>query len=133
MSAWSRQRRGATAVELAIVAPVLFLLVVGTLELWRVHMFLHTASQAAYQATRLGVVPGIMAEDVEQAALNLMASVGARETEVIVDPPVITDETETITVTVNVPMAANGWIVPRFFTEPNVTGRSSLTRESKEL
>jgi Flp pilus assembly protein TadG len=129
----TQTRRGATAVELAIVAPILMLFVVATLELWRVNMIRFVAQQAAYQASRQGVVPGVQSATLEQAALDVMATVGAVDTQVDIQPPVILDTTDQITVTVNVPVASNGWIIPYFYQYPFISGRSTLTRETLQV
>lgn len=127
-----RQPRGTTAVEFAFVAPVLILIVVATLELWRVHMFVHTANQAAYKAARSSVVPGATAAEVEQVAQSVMQSVGALATEVDLDPPVIDNNVPNVTVTVRIPMSSNGWIAARFFHASHIVAQSTMTRETAQ-
>ncbi len=128
-----RRTRGTATVEFAFVAPVLFLFVIATLELWRVNMIRFVAHQAAYQASREGMIPGVTASALQQTALDVMAAIGAIDTEVDVDPLVIEDDTEEVTVTVRVPMAANAFFIPQFYTNPYVSGASTLRRESTEL
>lgn len=127
------ERRGTATVELAIVAPILFLILIAVLEFWRINTIRHVAHQAAYQASREGILPGIDAPSLQQTALDVMAAIGTSGTIVDVDPPVIEDATEQITVTVRVPLADNAWFIPNFFSAPEIVGRSTLRRESIEL
>ena len=53
-----QERRGTATVEFAIVAPVLLLILIAVLEFWRINTMRHVAHQAAYQASRQGVIPG---------------------------------------------------------------------------
>jgi Flp pilus assembly protein TadG len=126
-------RNGTAAVEFAIVAPILFLILIAVLEFWRLNTIRYVAHQAAYQASRAGVIPGVDAASLQQTALNVMAAIGTSGTIVDIDPPVIEDTTEEITVTVRVPLADNAWFTPQFFNQPEITGRSTLQRESIEL
>src|SRR5689334_16768863 len=52
----SRKRAGATAVEFAIVAPVMFLMIFGIIELGRVLMVMHMLSDVARDSARYAVV-----------------------------------------------------------------------------
>jgi Flp pilus assembly protein TadG len=52
----NRKRAGATAVEFAVVAPVMFIVIFGIIELGRVLMIMHMLSDVARDATRYAVV-----------------------------------------------------------------------------
>ena len=101
-----KDERGTTAVEFAFAAPVLFFLTFGLVEFWNVNLYRNFASQAAYEASRRGIVPGVTAEQLQAMAAKRMSTIGARGVEVDVDPDVITDETLEVTVTVTVPIQA---------------------------
>ncbi len=117
----SVRRRGVTAVEFALTAPVLFLLIMTSVEFARMNTIRHTADNAAYEAARRGVVPGATAVDVETVARRVMGYVGASGFPVTVSPETIDTETETITVTVSVAANDNGYIAPRFFHNKTIT------------
>lgn len=108
-------RRGAVSVEMALTAPIIFLFLFATLEFAGVNIQRHTADNAAYEAARLGIVPGATVQDVQDEATRIMSFVGARNINVNVAPATITDETEELTVRVEVPIAQNGWLSPIFF------------------
>jgi Flp pilus assembly protein TadG len=52
----SKNRRGATAVEFAFVAPIFFLLVLGMIDLGRMIMIQHAATNAAREGCRKAVL-----------------------------------------------------------------------------
>ena len=58
------RRTGAAMVEFAIVSPLLFLFFFGAMEFCRVAMIRHTADNAVYEATRVGIIPGASSTDV---------------------------------------------------------------------
>ena len=109
-----QNRRGATIVEFAIVAPVFFLLLLGSFEFSRLNVIRHTADNAAYEAARIAMVPGATAAEAVAEAHRIMNIVRARGTTVTVNPATLSLTTNQITVTVDVPMGQNGWITPRF-------------------
>ncbi len=109
-----QNRRGATLVEFAIVAPVFFLLLLGSFEFSRLNVIRHTADNAAYEAARIAMVPGATAAEAVAEAQRIMNIVRARGTTVTVNPATLGLTTNQITVTVDVPMGQNGWITPRF-------------------
>src|SRR5882757_936386 len=65
-----RNRRGAAAVEFAIVAPVFFLLVFGMVEYGRMIMVQQVITNAAREGARVGVLDGSALSDVTTAVNN---------------------------------------------------------------
>jgi Flp pilus assembly protein TadG len=122
-------RRGVNCVEFALVAPILLFLVFSTIELWRVNVMIHMADQAAYEAARTMMVPGMTVEDGIAEAEAVMAIASARDVSVQVDPPVVDDETPQVTVTVVLPLSSNCWVTPRVFNFPEVSSSITLNRE----
>ena len=82
-------RRGAAAVEFAVTAPILFMLLFGALELGRMNMIRQTANNAAYEAARTCIVPGATNAEGVAAAKAVLASIG-----VTCPDPVITPGTD---------------------------------------
>jgi len=125
----SQTRRGATAVEFALVAPIFFLLLLASFEFARLNVIRHSADNAAYEAARLGMVPGATPAEVINEANRLMNIAGARGTTVTVVPPGLGPNIAQLTVTIDVPMAQNGWITPRFTSLTTMTAVSTLKAE----
>jgi Flp pilus assembly protein TadG len=127
-----RRRRGATAVEFAITAPILFLLFFGALEFSRANMLKHTVNQAAYEGARAGMVPGATEDKVTDATDAIMNAASAFHYTVDVDPSTITQDTEEVTVRVDASMDENSWLGALFFSGQTFSGSCTLKRERYE-
>lgn len=121
-------RRGATAVEMAMVSTVLFLVLMGGIEMSRVAMLRHSADYAAYLGARVGIISGADAPDVEARVQQHLSDLGIGNAIVTVTPPSIVEATEKVQVDVAIPMSGNSWLMPHFYSG-DVTGRSTLLTE----
>jgi Flp pilus assembly protein TadG len=121
-----QRRRGAVTVEFALVCPIFFLVVSGTIEYARVHILRHSADDAAYEAARFGMVPGATVAEVETMAQSLLSSARIESATIAVTPDPLSDAAEQITVDIQVPVAANSWLVPRFCDGLVIHGTSTL-------
>ncbi len=122
-------RRGATLVEFAIVAPLFFLVVLTMFEFTRLIVLRHTADNAAYEAARAAMVPGSNAASAKRKARQLLNIVGAQGAKIRVAPAKITKDTEEVTVTVSVPLNRNGWVAPKFTKGKTFTASSTMRTE----
>jgi hypothetical protein len=122
-------RTGAAAVEFAIVAPIFFIFMLGSLEFGRLNVIRHTADQAAYEAARQCMVPGATAAEARQHARRMLRIVGARGAQVAVTPAVLGPDVDEILVTVEVPLNQNGWLTPRFTKNRSIEAMSRLRTE----
>lgn len=120
------ERTGATAVEFAIVAPIIFLLFLGAIEITRLNFLRHSAANAAYEAARNAIVPGGNAEDATARALSLLAAVQADHG---VDIR-FTEAPDHVAVTVVIPMNMNSWGVTRYTSGFRITESCTLSREN---
>jgi Flp pilus assembly protein TadG len=125
-------RRGATAVEFALTAPVFFLFLLAAFEFGWLNVIRHTADNAAYEAARTAMVPGATADEATSKANNLLNIVGARSAKIKVTPPKLTPETDQVTVSIDIPMKKNGLIVPRFTRSTTIHSSSTLRTERAE-
>jgi Flp pilus assembly protein TadG len=125
-------RRGATAVEFALTAPVFFLFLLAAIEFGWLNVLRHTADNAAYEAARTAMVPGATNAEAVDKANGLLKIVGARNANVTVTPSVFTPETDEVTVTIDIPMSNNGLIVPRFTQNTTLHSSSTLRTERAE-
>jgi Flp pilus assembly protein TadG len=123
-------RRGATTVEFALTAPILFALVLGAIEFSRANMLVHTASIAATEAARQSIVAGATADEVRLKALSELQAVGVVDATVTLDPEVIFDDTTQVTVGLSVPVSLrNGYGLSRLFLGKQVLKSVTLQRE----
>jgi Flp pilus assembly protein TadG len=125
----SHLRQGATAVEFALVAPVFFLIMLGSFELSRLNVLRHSADNAAYEAARHAMVPGATAAEAVAKANSLLRIVGARGANVTITPAVLGPDDDTINVRVDIPLNQNGWVVPHFTAGRTLTAQSTLSTE----
>lgn len=98
-------------------------------EFGRANMIRHTAQAAAYEAARVAIVPGASVDEAEDAAEFFLSTVGVRNFDLTVDPGVINDDTETVTVRVTVTMRENSSIGLLFNENAVFEGRCVLNRE----
>lgn len=124
-----KTRRGAAAVEFAIVAPIFFILVIAAFEFGRFNVLRHTADNAAYEAARHAMVPGATASEARSKATSILNLVGTRGASIVINPAVIDDSVDEITVTIDVPLNQNGWIAPRFTSNRTIRAESRLKTE----
>lgn len=125
-----KSRRGAVAVEFAMTAPLLFIILFGALELGHANMVWNVAEAAAFEGAREGIVPGATAGEVEAAVNSLLGISNIRGTTVTVTPSDLNQNTEFIEVALSVPYERNT-LMPPFFTGGLIIERSCrLTREN---
>lgn len=115
--------------EFAVVAPVFFVFIIGAFEFGRLNVIRHTVDNAAYEAVRLAIVPGATSTEAVDKANSILNVVGARGARVSVDPATLGPDVDNVTVTVEVPMVQNGWIVPRFTKAATMRSVSTMRTE----
>jgi len=125
-------RRGAVVVEFGIVAPVFFAFIIAAFEFSRVNVIRHTADNAAYEAARYAMVPGATSVEAAAKATSILKVVGTRGARVTIDPTTLGPDVDSVSVTVEVPLAQNGWIAPRFTSATTLRSVSTMRTERAE-
>ncbi len=120
---------GVAAVEFALTAPLVFLLLFGALELSHANMVYNSTEAAAYEGARCGIVPGASAAECIAAAQRILAIAKITGAEVQVVPSDLKTVTQTIRVTINVPYASNSLAPPKFTKSLIISRACVLTRE----
>jgi len=126
---FAAERRGAVAVEFALAAGILFLVLFVSVEFMRVNTIVNTAQNAAYEGARAAITPGTSVSAAKNAADSILRVIRVRQSTVTVDPSPIQEDTRELTVTVSVPLDKNSFIVPRFFLGRTLTRSCTLSRE----
>jgi Flp pilus assembly protein TadG len=116
-------------VEMALCLPLLFFFFLGALEMSRVNMIRQSVENAVYEGSRRGVVPGATANDCRNAARAVLNSISANDADIDVVPATLTDNVPEVTVSVEVPINSNSWVVPFFFRDRFVTSSMTLRKE----
>ncbi len=121
-------RNGTVTVEFALVAPVLFVLFLGSIEITRLNFIRHTASNAAYEGVRKAIVPGGKAADAVAAATNLLNAVRCGNGATVN----IAETATQITATVRIPVNQNSWGIGRFSGGMTIQQSCTMARESPQ-
>jgi Flp pilus assembly protein TadG len=91
-----QMQRGAAAVELAVVSPVLFAMLFGIIEFGWLFTVQHTMVNAAREGARLGVLQGVTLEEIQEETIQFLEPMGLEDqvtiaiTEATVDDPFVT-------------------------------------------
>lgn len=133
-----RQRSGVAAVELALLAPILFALTIGTLDICSLIFLKETAVLAAYEGARRGVGRGRTNADATDRVLEFLdernIDYSAADVVSISSPGFDHAETlENVTVTVTVPTEGNLLIASQFLGELNVSASVTMRKEFQNL
>jgi Flp pilus assembly protein TadG len=128
-----RNRRGAAAVEFAVVSPVLFLLIFGMIEYGRMVMVQQVITNAAREGARKGVLDGSTNSDVTTVVGNYLTSANISGATTTVTPTNPSNATYggTVTVSVSVPYSKVSWLPHSFWLgSKTLTATSVMRRES---
>lgn len=123
------KRRGAVAVEFAIVVPILFLFFFAGFEFMRVSMVRHTVDNAVYEGARRGIIPGSTNAEVRSEAERVLGTIGIDTFNLEVLPANITDQTEEVTVRITVPLDENTYVPAKYFLGEELVRELTLQRE----
>jgi Flp pilus assembly protein TadG len=128
-------RRGAALVEFAVVAPVMFMMILAMIELGRGFMVSHLLTNAARRGCRVGVVEGKSNADIVAAVATALNPVGINSDAVTVQ---VNDNSgdvanaqpgDELTVVVSVPTSSVSWVPFLRYLPSSLSGQYTLRRE----
>jgi Flp pilus assembly protein TadG len=128
--------RGASAVEMAIVAPLIVALILGQIETSRFGMVAQVLTTAAREGCRVAVVPGHTQSDVQNQVNAVLSGSGISLGTVTPTPSTWqTDPMGTpITVSLSVPYSQVSWLgAPFFLTNATVSASATMSSEYGEI
>lgn len=117
--------------EFAIVVPFVLAAFFGAFEFCRVAMIRHAADNAVYEGARQAIIPGGTAGAAQAKAESVLSAVGVNNANVDVQPSVIRDETQDVTIRVSVQLANNSFLPSIFFGNKRVERELTMRREGK--
>jgi Flp pilus assembly protein TadG len=129
------RRRGASAVELAFVAPIFFLLILGMIELGRGLMVRHMLTNAARQGCRLGILEGKSNADVTAVVHSALTPVGISSDTVSIlvnggsSDVKNANADDEVTVIVSVPVTTVTWVPGGQYLGSTLSGQYTLRKE----
>jgi Flp pilus assembly protein TadG len=128
-------RRGAHAVEFAVVAIVMFVFILALVELGRGFMVQYLLTNAARQGCRVGILPGKANSDIIAAVNGALGSQGIRGDTAVVQVNDNTADVSTansgdeVTVIVSVPVSSVTWLPGTGFLTGSISSKYTLRRE----
>ena len=128
-------RRGAAAVEFALVSIAFFGIVLGIFELGRALMVKHLLTNAARQACRVGILQGKSTSQISAVAVNALTSQGINGDSVTVQVNDASADASTarsgdeITVLITIPARNVSWLPLTSYVVGNLSGQYTLRRE----
>jgi Flp pilus assembly protein TadG len=130
-----KQRRGAAAVEFAVVAPVFFLLVFGMIEYGRMVMVQQIIVNSAREGCRAAVLDGSTTSGVKSTVITAMSAgnitITTSNVTVSPDPPSNAEFGDPVTVTVTVPFNQVSWLPsPMYLGGKSMTASTTMRRET---
>lgn len=109
-SARSDQRTGSSAVEFALVFPLIMAFFFAMTVFTQAFLLRDTTQHAAYEGARKGMLLQADTADVKKTAEEFLRKVRVNGAEVKVEPENITTATREVTVYVQVPFNKNAWV-----------------------
>lgn len=132
-----RKRRGAAAVEFALVAPLFFLLVFGMLEFGRMVMVQQILTNASREGARKAVLDGSTATDVNNTVIGYMndANITVTAGNIVINPtnPATASYGDPVTVTVSVPFSQVSWLPASILLDFLPAGQTDITLTAKTV
>jgi hypothetical protein len=130
---WRKNRKGAAAVELAIISPVLLLLIAGSLEFGQAVMVKNLLEETARAGCRVATMEGATEADVLEvidAAMEI-ADIAGYTVTIDPNPPGAAEHLEPITVSVSIPFSGVSWLAaPTFLSDETLTGTCVMPAQS---
>lgn len=124
-----QKSRGAVAVEFAIVAPVLFMILFAALEIGFANMMYHSTEAAAYEGARVAIVPGATAAEATRAAQSVLRSAGISSATIQITPGDLSQDTDLVSVQISVNYRDNTTLPPFYITNQPFVKVCELNRE----
>ena len=119
-SQW-RNQRGVTAVEFAIVCPMVLLFVFGMFEISRVITITDSVKTSVVAGAREAGVARTTSDNVEAEVARYLDTFRIRNRDITVSPALIDDSVTQVTINVTVPMTAqNGVLFQKFVSAGSV-------------
>ena len=128
-----KSRLGASAVEFALIAPLMITFTFGLVELGRLMLVKQTATHATREGARIAVRPTADSDEVIDRVNQELALLSIQGATIEVEPELVeeADPGSEVTVRVRVGIDSVSWIPGFFdFTATEIVAESSMRRES---
>ncbi len=125
------RRRGAAAVEFALVLPVYLTLLLGMLECARLGMALQAVTAAAREGCRVAALPGNTAATAQSAVNAVLSQSGLPSATITLNPsdPTTASGGTAITLTFSIPYSQVSWLHTATFLNVTLYGSATFASE----
>jgi Flp pilus assembly protein TadG len=129
------KRWGATTVELAVVSPIVFTIILGVFEFSRGLMVIHLLNNAAQAGCRTGIIEGKSTANIKKVVGDTLTATGVSGDAITVQ---VNDGNadassaaagDEITVKVSVPVSSITWLPTTLFLSGSLQGQYTMRRE----
>jgi Flp pilus assembly pilin Flp len=130
-----RSRDGASAVEFAVIAPLMIAFTFGLVEVGRIMLVKQSATHATREGARMAVKPTATTLEVVQRVEEELALMGIDSANIVLQPTAVEDAEpgSPVTVQVDIGIDSVSWVPGVFsFGVANITAQSSMRRESTD-
>lgn len=128
-------REGASAIEFALIAPLMILFTFGLVELGRMMLVKQTATHATREGARMAVRPTATRDEVIQRVQDELAllSISSATIETVPESFEDADPGSAVTVRVRIDIGTVSWIPDWFdYDVTDITAESCMRRESTD-
>ena len=128
----SRPRRGASAVEFAVVLPIFITFLFGIIEFGRAIMVQQVLINASRECIRTGVVENLSPAEINTVVQNYCTAAGLPPVNVAVSPnPQSVDSGTPIRCVVTIPYGDVSWVAPQWLAgDFQLVGSSTMRKEA---
>jgi Flp pilus assembly protein TadG len=129
---YRKKRRGAAAVEFAVVAPIFLLLVFGMIEYGRMVMVQQVLTNASREGARVAVLDGSSAQQVQDTVNQYLNSGSIQGAAIAINPPnpATAGFGDPVTVTVDIGFSKVSWLPsPMYLGGKTLTATTVMRRE----
>ena len=119
-----RCRRGASTVEFALTAPLLFLFFLVSVELGRVYMMRQTLENAVYEAARSGLVPATTDAEIRDSAMAVLNVVNIKNPDIR-----ISQDSQRVAISISLDIKDSSWLPPFFFANKSLSTALTLEKD----
>ena len=129
---WSLPRLGSSAVEFAVIAPLMILFTFGLVEVGRLMLVKQIATHATREGARAAIRPTAVQEDITQQVLDEMAVLSINDVTIETVPASLelAEPGAEITVRVRVGIDSISWVPDYFsFSTNDIVAETCMRRE----
>jgi Flp pilus assembly protein TadG len=131
----ARRRRGVSVTEFAVISPVLFLVLLGIMEIGRGLMVVHLLNDASMAGCRVGIIEGKSTANIKSVVVAALTSTGVSGDTVTVQVNDGSSDASSagvgdeITVIAQVPISSISWVPGAKYLKGSLQGQYTMRRE----